>query len=450
NPDEPEKFSLNKDVVAIELKNNSRLTPLCREVLINRQAAASTSYRNLAAILRQVSPDNRIRGQFIYMGSSRFGGWSGSGLQPHNMAWPIELFEDETNINEARELILARAYEEVRARFVDPRTQKPLGVLQVVKSNIRTALEAAEGNRLNVNDLNAIETRVGAWVAGCQPLLDVFAQGRDTYLDFAVKMSQIAYEILARDIKSKDPKIKAAAKKWRQIAKPGVLGCIYRMGAVALQAYAEKMGTILSLDECETIVRVFRESYKEIVQAWFDLEHKIEEVMKGFNTVRYFGPNNCIKIDKFTFQQGDNLRTILRIHLPSGRRLHYVDASWEKTKMPWKDKNTGEDVYRETLVYATQDQDTGQWVFTTSHGGKVFENIVQGIARDVLADKLLEFEENGLPVVLHVHDEGVTETPDDLLSPGVREMEHIMSAPVSWAPTLPLGSDGFESVYYHK
>jgi DNA polymerase bacteriophage-type len=305
-------------------------------------------------------------------------------------------------------------------------------------------------NRFNVSDLNAIETRVGAWVAGCQALLDVFARNLDPYLDYAMKMTQIPYESLARDIKSKDPTIKAKAKKYRQIAKPVVLGCVYRMGAKALQKYAEGYGVIMTLEEAEKVVKIFREAYKEIPQAWKTIEDGYMKVMKGpKGTTFEFGPNGCIKFDKFIFGSNDDIRTIFRIKLPSGRYLHYFDASIENTKMPWQDRD-GNDVYRDTLCYATQDQETKQWIFITTHGGKVFENIVQGIARDILAEKLLMFEAAEMPVVLHVHDEGVTETSDGDLDPGLPTMSWIMAQPVIWAPNLALGSDGFEGSYYRK
>jgi DNA polymerase len=436
------KLSLDKDAVAKELKTNVDLDPICRKVLENRAAAASTSYQKMAAILRQINPDDRLRGQFIYMGSSRCGRWSGNAVQLHNLAKPNEIFENEENIDKARALINAEEYRKIKELFES--------VLLVVKYNVRTAFETKKGKRFNISDLNAIETRVGAWVSGCQPLLEVFAQGRDPYLDFSVKMTQIAYEILARDVKSKDPAIKAKAKKNRQIAKPAVLGCIYRMGAKTLMEYAEGYGVKMSLAEAEQIVKVFREAYKEIVQMWFRLEEEYMAVMNGpHGTIRYVGPNNCIKIDKFVFDSNGNVRTILRIQLPSGRYLHYMDASIESTLMPWKDKN-GNDVYRDALCYATQDQETKQWIFISTHGGKVFENIVQGIARDVLAEKMLMFEEAGMPVVLHVHDEAVTETNNGDLDPGLPTMEWIMAQPIKWAPGLPLGSDGFEGIYYKK
>jgi DNA polymerase len=125
-----------------------------------------------------------------------------------------------------------------------------------------------------------------------------------------------------------------------------------------------------------------------------------------------------------------------------------MNAFLDNLKMPWlKD---GEPVYREGLVYAGVDQVTKQWGVTTSHGGKLFENLVQGIARDVLACKLLDFEAADMSVVGHVHDEGICLVPDDPFSPGVEQMVEIMSKEISWAPGLLLGADGFESDFYHK
>src|ERR1700676_1039075 len=109
------------------------------------------------------------------------------------------------------------------------------------------------------------------------------------------------------------------------------------------------------------------------------------------------------------------------------------------------------DIYRDALVYAGTNQKTKQWeVNITTHGGKLFENLVQGIARDILAAKLLKFEDAGMPVVGHVHDEGITLVVDDCLSPTVHDMVEIMSVEESWAPGLLLGADGFEGEYYHK
>jgi DNA polymerase bacteriophage-type len=327
--------------------------------------------------------------------------------------------------------------------------------------------------RLNVADLNAIETRVAAWIAGCEPLLQVFHEKKDPYLSFAVKMYGIPYETLDADLHSSDPVKKAAAKFMRQMAKPGVLAAVYRQGAggmgkdrktgdpkkLGLWGYAENMGIDMTLEEAQNITKVFRESYPEIIKMWYALEVVIKavllnrsiqtndpEIQYALNRLNQIG----IKFDKIVIDDRGNERVILRIQLPSGRYLHYVDAYIDDVKMPWTSSEGGE-VYKPGLIYSGVDQETKQWKSgIVSHGGKIFENIVQAIARDVLADKLLEFEKLSLYICGHVHDEGISETDNDPFCPGYREMVHAMSQPVNWAPDLPLGADGFEDVYYHK
>ena len=214
----------------------------------------------------------------------------------------------------------------------------------------------------------------------------------------------------------------------------------------------------MSEKQANDVVRIFRNAYPEIGGVpdystgfpggiWYILENLVKEVLLGKNIVRTVGPNDCIRIDKIIITgRGD----VLRIQLPSGRYLHYMDARIENTLMPWQDRE-GNDVYRPALVYAGINQDTKQWEnYITSHGGKTFENIVQGIERDILAVKLLEIENLGIEIVAHVHDEGVGLTDNDPMAPGCHEMETIMSTPVNWAPGLLLAADGFDGPYYHK
>jgi DNA polymerase len=126
-----------------------------------------------------------------------------------------------------------------------------------------------------------------------------------------------------------------------------------------------------------------------------------------------------------------------------------MDARMEQTLMPWTD-NEGHEVWRPGLKYSSVDQTTGRWLDNKSYGAKMYQNAVQGIARDVLAVKLIEFEENDLPVVMHVHDEGVALVLSDPFSPKIDFMIDLMSRPVSWAPGLLLGADGFFDNVYHK
>ncbi len=339
--------------------------------------------------------------------------------------------------------------------------------------------------RFNVADLAAIETRVGGWLAQCKALNDVFVPytdqfgkrqslGKDPYLSFACKMYCCEYDSLYADYKGKNGDDRRGdAKRKRQIAKPGVLGAIYRLSGGELRVaekdgltykiktglwnYAELMGVEMTQKQSHDVVRIFRDSYPEICDPkfgiWKLLEIAVTEVMHPNhpNTIRTIGPDGCVVIDRLNI---DGRHPMMRMRLPSGRYLHYLDARLEETLMPWKsvdEDGNDVDVYRDSLIYGGMNQKTKQWdAGITTHGGKLFENLVQGIARDILGAKLLDFEEAGMPVHGHVHDEGITIVEDDLLSPTVHDMVEIMSTPMSWAPTLLLGADGYEDPYYHK
>lgn len=361
-------------------------------------------------------------------------------------------------------------------------------------------------HRLQCCDLNAIETRSGAYIAGCDSLHSVFQpytdptgafhrNGKDPYIDFGVKIyPQFTYEKLFMDKEGHNGKdAKGNAKRIRQFAKPGVLGAIYRMGGggwgngkasyidhfegcegvgkktphcgcprvydrirTGLWGYAYGMGVDMEQKDAAMVVKVFRQSYPEICGngyqgemkgIWVQLEEAVLDVMQpeAVNTKRRVGPNGMILIDRLNIA---GRRPMMRIHLPSGRKLHYLDAFIADKEMPWADKD-GNAVSRPALHYFQEDE-KGNWRAFDSHGGKIFENIVQGFARDVLAVKLLDFEKRDLPVFGHVHDEGIVIVPNDPFSLGVKEMVDIMSTPIDWAPGLLLGADGFEGSFYHK
>jgi len=340
--------------------------------------------------------------------------------------------------------------------------------------------------RFQVADLNAIETRIGAGLAQCNDLMQVFEpwvdprgvlkrNGKCPYLSFGGKLYSMPFENLYADYEGWNGKErKAAAKRMRQISKPPVLGSIYRLSGgqlieikkdgevqytkkTGLWDYADKMGIEMSQEQAHEATRVFRDSYPEICDPqrgiWKQLEIAVADVMHPDHpqTVRTIGPNDCVVIDRLNIE---GRRPMMRMRLPSGRYLHYLDARLESTLMPWKgeDEDGNEiDVYRDSLIYAGTNQKTKQWdIWISTHGGKLFENLVQGIARDILAVSLLKFEEQGMDLVGHVHDEGITLVEDDLLSPTVHDMVEIMSTPIEWAPGLLLGADGYEDPYYHK
>lgn len=142
--------SINKNRVTAILKyEKEKLTPLCVRVLEARKAASSTTYKKLAAIIRQISDDGRLRNQFIYYGSSRCGRWTGNGFQVQNLARPDKRFEDHKALDKARRMVLAEDFDGLIKEF-GKKPENNYGdidygaVLIVAKNLIRTVFEVAE------------------------------------------------------------------------------------------------------------------------------------------------------------------------------------------------------------------------------------------------------------------------------------------------------------------
>lgn len=130
----------------------------------------------------------------------------------------------------------------------------------------------------------------------------------------------------------------------------------------------------------------------------------------------------------FSYESG-----ILFIRLPSGRRLAYV-----RPRLKYNEKFDKDELRYEGM-------ELGKWTEIKTWGGKLVENVVQAIARDCLAVALLRVDQSGYDIIMHVHDEIVTEGKGSL-----KELEQIMSEPIEWAEGLPLAAEGFETPYYKK
>jgi DNA polymerase len=102
-----------------------------------------------------------------------------------------------------------------------------------------------------------------------------------------------------------------------------------------------------------------------------------------------------------------------------------------------------------SLSYEGINQYTRKWERLDTYGGKLVENAVQAIARDVFMSGMLRAEEAGYSVCIRVHDELVCETPDEpaYTSEGLAA---IMSTNPSWSAGLPLAAAGFEALRYRK
>ena len=193
----------------------------------------------------------------------------------------------------------------------------------------------------------------------------------------------------------------------------GALGALKAMGGI-------EMG--LSEDELQSIVDSWREANPNIVSLWWDIDAVVKRVVKTRTKEEY-------KSLVISYEKG-----ILFIQLPSKRRLAYPKAKIGMNRFG------GESIVYEGIVVGNK------WDKIESYGGKFVENIVQAIARDILAEAMMRLEKKGFNIVMHIHDEVVIESD----SSNIEEINEIMSVVPSWAPGLILDADGFESEFYKK
>jgi DNA polymerase len=216
-------------------------------------------------------------------------------------------------------------------------------------------------------------------------------------------------------------------------------GDIVRTG---LWGYAEAMGVKMAREQAHESVRVFRSAYPEVVQFWYALRDAAFACVRECTTIR---------VGRVVF---NGTKGLMRVKLPNGRCLNYIAPRIEKKKREFTktlpDGSTVKEVKEmDTLTYMNQNQLTKKWERTATHPGKITENLVQTVARDVLWEGLERATAKGFEVALHVHDEIVCEVPlDSKLT--IEDLCSAMADPIDWADGLPLAAEGIISPIYKK
>ncbi len=367
-----------------------------KEVLELRQELSKSSVRKYDAMKNVKGKDNRARGLIQFYGANRTGRYSGRLIQVQNLRR-----NNLKDLDLARSLVKNRDYETMEILYESPS--------DILSQLIRTAFIAKEGTRFIISDFSAIEARVLAWLAGEQWVLDAFENGEDIYCRTASRMFGVPVEK------------HGVNGHLRQKGKIATLACGYQGALGALKAMGGiEMG--LSEDELQSIVDSWREANPNIVSLWWDIDSVVKRVVKTRTKEKY-------KSLVISYEKG-----ILFIELPSKRRLAYPKAKIGMNRFG------GESIVYEGIVVGNK------WDKIESYGGKFVENIVQAIARDILAEAMIRLEKKRFNIVMHIHDEVVIESD----SSSIEEINEIMSIVPSWAPGLILDADGFESEFYKK
>lgn len=310
-----------------------------------------------------------------------------------------------------------------------------------INTRIRGLLCARPGHILAVADLAAIEPRVLAWLVGETSQLAAFREGRDLYCEFA---SGLFGEPVRKATNEDPPDLAAVLTARRSFAKAAVLGLGYRMGGKRFWEGCQSTPDLAAAIAAGTVdakvavraVREYRARYRAVSSIWKALDAAATAVVIG-GGVRSIGPL-ALGMDGADLLLG----------LPSGRRLRYPDAKVEneEREMVFLDDDGREAA---TTIGGPQVCASMPEV-KTFHGGLFVENVVQALARDVLAEAILRIEAGDLPVVLHVHDEVVVEVPEADGDAALAAVIEELRRPPPWAADLPLDAEGWVGPRYGK
>lgn len=444
-----------------------------RAIIEMRLGAASTASTKYNPLLLGRSADDRRRGCLQYGGAKRTLRWAGKGFQPQNLARGY--YHDEELDKGITALLKGRAHR----RF---------DVAKLTASTVRSCIIPEAGHKFIVADYSNVEGRGLAWLAGEETALDTFRAGLDIYCVTAGKMFGM------------DPDdIKKNFKEIRQIGKACELGLGYSGGVGAFVQFAKNLGLDLvdmakTMDgtfpdhiwaatargyewariqeakrpprpgekddrpsyilekkvwrTCDAIKRMWRESHPETVAFWRDIEDAAMAAIRNPGKEFTAGPRG-VKFSRNVETDNNGNKVAgwwLRMTLPSGRVMSYPGIGLSVSKETDEDGKVSTNV---RIKYQGENQLTRQWGSQYTYSGKLVENCTQALCRDLLANAQLNVEANGYPIVLHVHDEIICETPD-LPEYNVAELERLMCELPEWAEGFPLVAEGAEMMRYAK
>ncbi len=387
-----ETDSLDKKAVAELLKDAPE--PL-KTVLTLRQQLARSSVKKYTAMENAVCADSRAHGMFQFYGANRTGRYSGRIIQLQNL--PQNHIPD---LAQARALVRCGDYDALKLLYED--------VPDTLSQLIRTAFVPQNSRKFIVADFSAIEARVIAWLAGEKWRLKVFEDGGDIYCASASQMFRVPVE------------------------KHGVNGHLRQKGKIAELAlgYGGSVGALKSMgalemglaeEELQPLVDMWRSSNPHIIELWWDVDRAVKECIKK----RIFTETHGIR---FVYQSG-----MMFITLPSGRRLAYVKP------------RIGENRFGGESVTYMGVGGTKKWERLETFGGKLVENIVQAVSRDILCYAMRTL--SCCSIVAHVHDEIIIEADRRMSLAAVCEQ---MGRTPPWARGLLLRADGYECDFYRK
>jgi DNA polymerase len=394
--------NMQKGTIEAALKGQ-KLDAGTRRLLELRVEAGKASTKKLVSMKACADPrDWVVQGGFLFHGAHT-GRYAGRLVQPHNFI--RGMLKDHQ-----RELVFA-LLEHADADLFTLLYDKPI---DTISQCMRGFIRAPEGYELAVVDYTAIEARILAWVAGEDHMLKAYFQNVDVYKLMAMKLWRLA-------------SINDVSDEQRRIAKNLVLGCGYSLGGPRFVEYAANAGCVIEPEFALAAVKFYRKEHPNIVASWKTVENLVVAAIR--NPGKKFPGLKCVMYMREHW---------LCIRLPSGRELRY----------PYATAVASERFGKPSWSISFRTEYKGQFLRESTYGGKLIENMVQAIARDVMMEGMMNAEEAGYEVIGTVHDEALTLR--EVGTSDIKALELIVCDTPSWTKGMPLAAKGFLCGRYKK
>lgn len=445
-------LDLRRDTME-EALADPNLPPEVRKLLELRMQSSLTSLSKYERALERVGPDGRMRDTLQFSGAGRTGRAAGRGVQPHNMARP----------NRDREEI----EEQIVPAILDGTLpQKYTDLHLACQDALRSMITAEPGCELVAADWSNIEGRCVAWEAGEHWKLQAFVEndageGPDLYNILYARLFSKKVEDVEKPERQKGKAFELAfgygggvgacvtaassygvdLKELARVACDAAPSAIYSKAERNWErAFIRGEDFLLEPEVyigCDIAKQMYRRTNPKITQLWWDVERAVKWAIERPGSLQFAARCRIWCTPKY-----------LVVELPSKRRLLYAQPKLRTTVE--YDDDSEELVRRISITY--KHATAKHWKRTYSYGGKLVENITQAIANDVLRAALLRADEDGWPVILHVHDEIVAEVPVAVQPLGydLPDLIALMERPLWWAEGLPLKAAGYKALRYRK
>lgn len=277
------------------------------------------------------------------------------------------------------------------------------------KSNLKYAIRAPDGYFLIDADSSQIEARTLAWLASQNDLVDAFERGEDVY------------KIMASAIYNKP--VGEITSDERFVGKTTILGCGYGMGNKKFRIQLKTFNVDLSEEECERIIKVYRETYDWVPALWKRASTTLDAMIE--NKTISIGRDKILVVDG---KKGIRLPNGMYIKYPNLRKVDKDNGGYEYVY----DVKKGKSTYPSRI-----------------YGGKVIENVCQALARIIIGEQMLMINKK-YKVVMTVHDAVACIVPEHELATAREYVVMCMRMRPKWAMELPLNCEsGVGTTYGH-